>query len=237
MKHEKFPAMERSAYYHQAESWAQDIHHGLRASRRRAYIVAAMAAVIAMLEAVALVLLMPLKTVVPYTITVDRQTGYMELAQSLKPGPLAKDAAVTQSFLIQYVLARETFDVSDLQENYQKVAAWTAGPARDFYIASMQRSNPSSPENINSAGTVVKIVVKNVSFLSPGTALVRFDAERHAGSQPSDRQPYSAVIAFRTSGAPMRAQDRVFNPLGFEVTSYRRDAETTGPVAGAGVAR
>src|SRR4051812_5893327 len=132
MKPEKFPTMERSTYYQQAQSWAEEIHHGLRASRRRAYIVAGMAAAIAMLEAVALVLLMPLKTVVPYTITVDRQTGYMELAQGLKPGLLAQDTAVIQSFLMQYVLARETFDVSDLQDNYQKVAAWSTGPARDL---------------------------------------------------------------------------------------------------------
>jgi type IV secretion system protein VirB8 len=230
MKHDT-PTPERASYYAQSQSWAQDIQDSLRASRRRAYFVAAAAAAIAILEAVALVVLMPLKTVVPYTITVDRQTGYIETAQGLKPGALSQDVAVTQAFLAQYVLARETFDATDIQENYRKVATWTAGPARDQYIRQMQRSNPQSPENINPSGTTVKIVVKSISLLSRASALVRFDAETiPAGSAASQRQPYTAVIAFRYTGAPMRMEDRFLNPLGFEVTDYRRDAETTVPV-------
>ena len=36
----------------------------------------------------------------------------------------------------------------------------------------------------------------------------------------------AAVLAFRFTGAPMRMEDRFTNPLGFQVVSYRRDAET-----------
>jgi len=230
VKIEKFPPLDREAYYAQGQSWAGDVHHTLRQSRRYALIAAGVCAVIAALEAVALVLLIPLKSVVPYTITVDRQTGYVETAQALKPGGLAQDEAVTNAFLAQYVLARETYDLTDLQSNYQKVAAWTSGPARAQYIASMQRSNPQSPLNLNPAGTVIKTVVKSVSLLSRTSALVRFDAERQ-GAGAASRQPYSAVIAFRYTGAPIRMGDRFLKPLGFEVTSYRRDAETIEPVA------
>jgi type IV secretion system protein VirB8 len=38
--------------------------------------------------------------------------------------------------------------------------------------------------------------------------------------------PWAAAIAFAYSGEPMRAEDRFLNPLGFQVTRYRRDAET-----------
>lgn len=229
MKLEKFPPLDREAYYAQGQSWAGDVKKSLRQSRRYAWIAAGVCAAIAMLEAVALALLIPLKAVVPYAITVDRQTGYVETIQPLKAGGLAQDEAVTNAFLAQYVLARETYDLTDLQGNYQKVASWTSGPARAQYIASMQRSNPQSPLNLNAPGTVVKTVVKSISLLSRSSALVRFDAERQG--QGAQRQPYSAVIGFRYTGAPMRMEDRFLNPLGFEVTSYRRDAETTGPVA------
>ena len=110
---------ERNANYAAAASWAADIHGSLRASRRAALIIAGAAVVVAVLEAVALAALTPLKTVVPYTILVDRQTGYVQTIQGLKPGPLTEDAAVSQSFLVQYVIARETFDAADLRENYR----------------------------------------------------------------------------------------------------------------------
>ena len=56
------------AYYVEADSWGKDRQDALRASRRTAWITAWCAAAIAVLEAIALVVLMPLKTVEPYTI-------------------------------------------------------------------------------------------------------------------------------------------------------------------------
>jgi type IV secretion system protein VirB8 len=230
MKMDKPPAGDRKAYYAQAETWAQEVHGSMAASRRLAWTVAGAACVVAVLEAFALIALAPLKTVVPYTITVDRQTGYIETAQALKPGALSQDEAVTQAFLAQYVLARETFDITDLQAKYKEVAAWTTGPARDQYVKAMQRSNPQSPVNLNDATTMVRITIKSVSVLSNTSALVRFDAERGTAGGPATRQPYAAVVGFRYAGQPMRAEDRFLDPLGFQVTSYRRDAETASPV-------
>ncbi len=229
MKFEKQGYRDRKALYAQGQTWADDIHGALRASRRVAWIVAGVAAGIALMEAVALVALAPLKTVVPYTITVDRQTGYIDTAQGLKPGALSQDVAVNQAFLAQYVMAREGFDATDLQANYRKIAAWTVGAERERYIRGMAKTNPRSPVNLYQATTVVQTTIKSVSLLSPTSALVRFDTERvDAGGLATTRQPFAAVMGFRYSGAPMRSEDRFLNPLGFQVTAYRRDAESLG---------
>lgn len=233
MKIEKTTAADRKSYYADAASWSQDVNGSLRASRKLAWIVAAGAAAVALLEGIALVALAPLKTVVPYTITVDRQTGYIETAQGLKPGPLAQDAAVTQAFLAQYVMARETFDASDLQPNYRKITAWSFGPARSGYIREMDVGNPQSPANLYAATTVVRTTIKSISLLSKTSALVRFETERRDGDAGGERRPYAAVVQFRYTGAPMQMQDRFLNPLGFQVTSYRRDAETIGVIPSA----
>jgi len=225
MKHETFP-LDRTAYFAQSATWSEDMLGGLRASRRRAYFVAGAAVLVALLEAGALIALAPLKTTVPYTITVDRQTGYVETAQTLRPGALAQDEAVMKAFLAQYVLARESFDATDLQAEYNKVAAWTIGSAREQYLAFMQRSNPQSPVNLYASGTVLKVTIKSISLLGKGSALVRFDAQRLEDAHSAvERGPYTAAIAFRFTGQAMRNEDRFQNPLGFQVTQYRRDAE------------
>lgn len=227
------PSAERNAQYAQAASWAADIHGSLRASRRVAWIVAGVAVLVALLEAIALAALTPLKTVVPYTLLVDRQTGYVQTIQGLKPGPLSQDAAVTQSFLVQYVIARETFDAADLRENYRKVMLWSADNARNAYRHEMERTNPASPLVLNTPTTIVQTTIKSVSLLTPTTALVRFDTTRRdGGSATGELRSYAAVMSFRYTGAPMRMEDRFTNPLGFQVLSYRRDAES---VAGAAV--
>jgi type IV secretion system protein VirB8 len=223
---------DRGAYYEEAASWAHDMQAVLLASRRIAWIIAGAASAIAIMEAIAITALAPLKTIVPYVLTVDRQTGYTQLAQGLTRGPMSEDAAITQAFLAQYVIARETFDINDLQTNYKKVAQWTIGAGRDEYIRSMAAVNPQSPVAKYRQTTIVQTTIKSVSLLSKTSALVRFETEQSAdGANQAESRPYTAVIAFRFSGTPMTMEERFVNPLGFQVTSYRRDAETVGPIA------
>lgn len=220
----------RRRHYQEAATWSADIHGALRASRRVAWLVAGAAIAVAVLEALALAALAPLKTVVPYAITVDRQTGYVETVEPLKPGGLSQDQAVTQSFLARYVMARETFDATDLSGAYHRVMLWSGGGARDQYQQLMRRATPESPLNLYSPTTVVQTTIKSVSLLSPTTAMVRFDTTRRdAGSTVGSQSSWAAVIAFRYSTSPLTMGDRILNPLGFEVTRYRRDGETLSP--------
>ena len=214
------------AYYAQAESWARDQQDALRASRKVAWIVASAAAVIAVCEALALIALLPLKTVVPYTLLVDRHTGFVEALKPLDANMVAPDKALTQSFLVQYVIARESFDYDALQSNYRKTVLWSADPARADYVSSVQYSNPGSPLARFPRTTAVDTRVKSVSPLGAGAALVRFETQRRdAGAQVQPARAWVAVIRYRFSGEPMTREDRFVNPLGFQVLRYRRDAE------------
>lgn len=220
---------DRQAYYADAASWSQDVNGSLRASRNRAYWLAGAAALIAVLEALALVVLTPLKTVVPYTITVDRQTGAAQLARGIELGLLHENEALLQSTLAQYVLARETLDATDLAANYRKVGLWSAGTARTDYLRSMDRSNPASILNGANAATQITVTITSIAPMSPSSALVRFSTDRREGDGPVTRMEWAAVMQFAFTGGPLSLEDRLLNPLGFQVTRYRRDAESAAP--------
>lgn len=214
------------AYYHEAGSWAEDKLAAARSSRRAAWIIATIAVIVAVAEALAIAAMMPLKTIVPYTLLVDKQTGYVQALKPLDAQQIAPTAALTQSFLVQYVIARESFDIDLLQVNYRKVALWSADRARSDYLARMQVSNPQSPLAHYPRSAVVETNVRSVSPLSNGTALVRFETVRRDGAgRASISTPYVAVITYRYSGEPMSVEDRFVNPLGFQVLRYRREPE------------
>jgi len=218
------------AYYVEADSWGKDRQDALRGSRRTAWIVAGSAVAIAVMEAIALVVLMPLKTVEPYTLLVDRNTGFVQALTPLDPQRISGDAALTQSFLVQYVIARESFDIDSIQNAYRKVALWSADQARRDYIAGTQGSNPQSPLAIYPRTTVVETRVKSVSPMGPNTAMVRFETQRRdAGGQVQPPHAYVAIVRYHYSGEPMSVEDRFVNPLGFQVLRYRRDAEALPP--------
>lgn len=213
-------------YYREAATWNHDRIDSLRSSRRVAWYVAAGTAVFAVIEGLALLLLMPLKTVQPYTIMVDRTTGYVQALNPLDTVKLAPDTALTQSFLAQYVVAREGFDIDTVRINHRKVALLSAGSARSSYLSAMQASNPSSPLNAYPRGTIVETRIKSVSPVGKNVALVRFDTVRmDANGQIHPISPSLAVIRYEYSGEPMKLEDRLVNPLGFRVLRYRRDAE------------
>lgn len=221
----------RETYYADAATWSEDVNGGLRRSRTTAWRVAGAAAAIAVLEALALALLVPLKTVVPYTITVDRQTGAAQLANGIVLGPMSQNDALLQSALAQYVIARETLDATDLAANFKKVGLWSAGTARSEYLRAMDRHNPASLLNGATADTVVATTVKQVTVMSPTSALVRFSTDRREGSGPATRTDWAAVMQFAFTGGPLSLEDRLINPLGFQITHYRRDAEAAPGVA------
>ena len=214
------------AYYERAASWNKDRLQAMRSSQRIAWWVAGGAALVAVLEAGALILLTPLKTVEPYTLLVDRTTGYVQALKPLDPAKVAPDTALAQSFLVQYVIAREGFDLSTVNANYRKVALFSADGARSSYLSDMQVSNPASPLVSLPRGTVIDTGVKSISPVGKDVALVRFDTVRTApNGQAQPPQPWIATVHYRWSGEPMKLEDRFVNPLGFQVTSYRRDPE------------
>src|SRR3546814_4386960 len=76
---------------------------------------------------------------------VDRQTGFVQQLKPLDAETISADRALTQSFLVQYVIAREGFDIDALQSDYRKVALWSSGSARQTYLSDIKVSNPDSP--------------------------------------------------------------------------------------------
>lgn len=214
------------AYYKEAESWAGDRQAELRKSRKTAWMVAGGAAAIALLEALALVLLVPLKTVEPYTLLVDRNTGFVQAVRPLEEQRVSGDAALTQSLLVQYVTQRESFEIDSLQANYRNVTLWSAENARAEYIAGMQASNPQSPLARFPRDAIVETQVRSVSPVARNVAMVRFETRlRGPGGQDRPLGAWVAMIRYRFSGEPMRQEDRFANPLGFQVVRYRKDQE------------
>lgn len=223
----KAPRKKADEYFREAGSWADERTDAIYRSRKIAWFVAMGAAAIAVLEALVILFMLPLKTVVPHTLLVDKQTGFVQALDPTKPQNIGPQKALTQSFLVQYVEAREGYDLTTVQGQFKKVALWTTGAAKARYVSFMQATNPESPIARLPRSTIIDVRIRSVSELSANTAMVRFATVRQdEGAAEQPMQNWVAVIKYRYSDAPMTVEDRYVNPLGFEVTDYRKDAET-----------
>src|SRR5437016_3604788 len=94
---------EHDSYFVAAQSWADDRLAGERRMRRLAWSITGVSTALTLILALALVTMLPLKTVQPYVLTVDRQSGEVQVATTLTPSKLSENEAVIQAQLANYV--------------------------------------------------------------------------------------------------------------------------------------
>ena len=213
------------AYFAEAESWDRDRFVAATRSRRVAWIVAGVTSTLAIVSVGSVMALSPLKTVVPYVVTVDRSTGATEVAQGLRGDKsITYDEAIRKYFLADYVRTREGWIPQAREEFYRKVLALSTREEQNRWTAFYKKDNPDSPQNQLTAGDAVFVAIRSVAFISPNVAQVRF-VKRLQRDQQVIETPAIATITFDVLSKPETESGRYANPLGFQVKSYRADAE------------
>ena len=216
---------DRDQYFKDGKTWEQEVYANIRASRNRAWFVAFGSMGLALLSLTALLCLMPLKTVEPFVVTVDRATGYMEMAQGLYKGNLTEDEAIAQSNLVRYVSLRESYNPSILRENYEQVSLMSQGKALQEYQHLWDGENPENPSKILGRRSSMEVKVQAISFVTDNIASVRYVQELYEDSKVK-KSYWTAIVGFQYVQKPEKMADRFNNPLGFQVTSYRKNPET-----------
>ena len=214
----------RDSYYHDGDTWEYETYLRLKLSNRRAWIVAGIASIVSVLSLLALVLLLPLKEFAPYVVTVHDETGYLEVTRGLKPGDLSEDEAVTSANIVRCLTAHETFDATDVHENFDAVNLCMAEQALDNYRTVYAKGHPDNPVERYGYETTVRIQIKSLQLLTAFTAQVRFRTITTTRDRESIEH-WIAALTFRYVQKPASLADRFKNPLGFQITRYRRDQE------------
>jgi type IV secretion system protein VirB8 len=216
-------APDLKTYFDEAKSWNADRLRAAERSRRLAWGVAAFAGVLATVAVGAVAALSPLKTVEPFVVRVDRATGAVDVMTALKSErPLTYDEAVTKHFLAQYVRAREGWLAPAAEANFRQVSIMSTPAEQQRWADAFRPANPQSPQVVYGPAAEALVAIRAVSFVSDGVANVRFHRTVRRGPQ-LEESDWIATVAFTYTKAPMAEADRLRNPLGFQVTSYRAD--------------
>lgn len=212
-------------YFDEAKSWNADRLRTAERSRRLAWGVAAFAGLVATVAVGAVAALAPLKTVEPFVVRVDRTTGAVDVMSALtSEKPLSYDEAVTKHFLAQYVRAREGWLAPAAEANFRQVSIMSTPAEQQRWGDYFRPANPTSPQVVYGPAGEAQVDVRAISFVSEGVANVRFHRTVRMSQQVTESD-WIATIAFSYTRAPMTEADRLRNPLGFQVTSYRADPE------------
>jgi type IV secretion system protein VirB8 len=214
------------AFAEASKYWETDEITRARKSEQRAWMVAATGMATGLVACIAVALLTPLKTVEPFVVRVDKNTGATDIVTRLDEQTVTFNEALDKYFLARYVNYREEYSNAMAYPDYEAVSLMSAKNVGDAYYAKIKPDNPQSPTKVYGTDGTVEISVNSIAFLGNGVAQVRFSRlERLPNASPRETS-WIATISYRYTKTAIDAKARLVNPVGFQAFDYRLDPVT-----------
>lgn len=214
------------SYLDEAKSWDFNRAKKAEAEKRMAYGIAA-AAVLLAVGTLGWHVAAPLRTVEPYVIRVNQTTGAVDVVNVVKKTKqITSDEAVSKYFLSEYIRNRESWVAAASAEFFNSVAVASTQTEQQKFTAERRPENPQSPAALYRNGETVGAKVTRVTFINKRVAQIYFTKIiRAAGAVDDVKSNWIATVNFKYVDKPETEADRLRNPLGFQVVSYRADPE------------
>lgn len=208
-----------------------------RRSERRAWMVAWAAIVMSLILAGGYFVFLPLKEKVPYLVMADAYTGTSTVARltgNLGEHGITANEALNKSNIAHFVMARESYDYSQFgQQDWNTVYAMATPLVTAGYAKLFSKENPENPQTLFGKNKSIRVKILSLQLHDPAetggtpkSATVRFQRslyDKAAGvSTPLDSKIASLEFSYNAN-LKMDEPNRILNPLGFQVTSYRVD--------------
>ena len=225
---------EEKTYAAERKGLERDILSEILKSRKTAWNVAKGASALGVLGIVVAVMVIyryaqPLPA---YENFINKDTG--EVTQvKMSRDEASYGELIDQYWLGQFVIHSESYDYATLQVDYDAMSLMAEGDVADSYLKQFKGPDAIQKKLGDSQYTRVKI---NSVILDRehGVATVRYTTTKRYRQRPQDEAPqyWIATMAYEYKKLPMTAQQRYINPLGFRVTSFRRNLENANAVGG-----
>ena len=208
------------------ESWYEETVLALHSKAKVYQIIGVLSLILASISITGIVLLIPLKTVEPYVIEVDRMTGETKVLKQYS-GDIKKvsfNEVLSKYWINRYLIARESYSPkSDIEENYTEVTHLSEGKALAMYTERFKEESTENPFT-KYGKSRVRLKVSSISFLRSDTATIRYKLITTTTANETITR-WVEIIKFQYINTPKNETDMLANPLGFKVIEYRTDSE------------
>ncbi|WP_455474054.1 virB8 family protein [Bartonella sp. B30(2025)] len=214
-----------SSYYEESKGLERELISEFIKSRKTAWRVAGAVGILGLLGMACGVAGFSQPAPTPLVLRVDNTTGAVDVISIMREREDTYGEVVDRYWLNQYVLNRETYDYDTVQLNYDTTALLSSPAVQQEFYKIYDGENARDKVLSNKARITVK--VRSIQPNGRGQATVRFTTQQlnSSGAVDGPQHHQIATIGYTYVGAPMKSSDRLLNPLGFQVTSYRADSE------------
>lgn len=217
-------------FLEEIKQFEQDRIELAKSSRNTAWKVAAASCAIAVLLSIAVVVMMPLKTVDYRLLTVNPDTGMTEIVQPLADAKrITYGEALDKHWLSRYIVTRGSYQWQTVQDAYDYIKLTSRQDVFSAYNTALRAKN--SPLEVFKEYKKIRMKDVAISFLptQQNQVLAQVSFTRVVVNNDDTPDPsyeptkWSATVTFDYLKDIKTDAERILNPLGFQVTSYRED--------------
>lgn len=220
------PRQSAIAFIQQANEFEKSRIVSVKRNNKIAWGITGVSTLMTVMSVAAVMLLAPLKTVEPFVIRVDNNTGVTDIVTTMKEHNKSYGEIIDRYWLTQYVKFRESYDWWTVQSGYD-AAMLLSGTTEQGVIGGLFQSE-GAPYKVFKDRFRVDVKILSVTWIGE-VAQVRFEKQVKPLSESTQRPPAQrlmATIGYQYINMPQADKDREINPLGLQVMHYRVDTES-----------
>lgn len=213
-------------YVIESEGFERDWAAELRKSRKTAWIMAGVGALVGVLGLAAGVAGLSQEPAPPLVMRVDNATGAVDVVGTMPTEVQSYDEQTDKFWINDFMLCREGYDWNMIQTCYDKIGLM-AGPQVQAEYSRLYNDLDGRHIKLSNRARIIPHITSITPNLENRTATVRFTTQLvHENGTREAPQRFVATLAYRyVYDARLTEAQRRVNLLGFQVTSYRVDSE------------
>lgn len=221
-------AQENQVATHQLKltrNWYDERYDNMIVQRNLLFVLLLILLVLAIISVAVTSYVISIKRFDPFVIQIDDTTGMAKIVNPISSEILNGNEALAQYFIKKYIIARETYNPVDFETGARNIIKLFS--SNSIYLD--YRGYIKNPE----VDPLIKYGQKNTTFLIPKSwsklednkYILRFSINETAGSNKIFNK--IAVVEFAYTAMELTEQDKDINPVGFQVTGYRVDDDSS----------
>jgi len=161
------------------------------------------------------------KSLEPYVIEVEEKSGIATVVDQMSSKTFTGDETIKKYFINQFIQSSTAYDPRTYKNDVEKVRLFSTP---NVYSDFRKRIN------VRELGAESRIIVriKSIQFPRPDTAQIRVTTDKVMKGSSSSNKNKNELITLNFSFNPkiqLTMEERLINPLGFQVTSYVKSEE------------
>ncbi len=157
--------------------------------------------------------IMASKSLEPYVIEVERKTGVPVVVEQMSAQQFAADEMIRKYFINQYIHAASAYDPKTYKMDSDKVRLFSTP---GVYLEFKNRINAKDL----GANSSIEVRIKSVQFPNQNTAQIRLTRQIDMDGFQATTKNEIITMNFYFADLNLTLEERLINPLGFQVSKY-----------------